>query len=533
MASKSTAQWASTSPYVTLTITESASDATSVTLAYKLTYTASSAANTINSKDWSITIADEVVASGSYDIDGRTGTSTIKSGTKKVYKGTSEQRIICGASFAFNMSWSGVSTTTRICSLSYTIPKMTSYKVTYNANGGSLGSVPSSQTKWHSTTLTLTSYTPTRTGYTFAGWGTSSTDTSVDYAAGATYSSNKSITLYAIWKANTYKVTYNANGGSLGSVPSSQTKTYGVTLKLSTAKPTRTNYTFIGWGTSTTDTTVDYAAGATYSTNKDITLYAIWEWNYTRPRITNLSVRRCISTSNTESNDDGTYAYVQFGWACDRPISSITITVVDSSGDETSTSVTASGTSGNVSKVVGGSLYPEKAYRIDVCVKDATANSYASANLYTKKFVIDCLAGGNGVAFGKAAERSGYAEFGFGAVFNGTVRGNAFGLSTLPSIPSGEDLNSYLTPGVYGIASHAIAGSLANNPAGAMAGRLIVCAATGGEISVAAWSYIQQWYIPMTFTVTGTNAIYVRTITREPNKAPNYYSWLKFTGTSV
>ena len=74
----------------------------------------------------------------------------------------------------------------------------TSYKVSYNANGGS--GAPSAQTKWHGTALTLSSVKPTRAGYTFQGWGTASNDTTVDYAAGASYTANKAITLYAIWK---------------------------------------------------------------------------------------------------------------------------------------------------------------------------------------------------------------------------------------------------------------------------------------------------------------------------------------------
>lgn len=164
-----------------------------------------------------------------------------------------------------------------------TIPK---YTVKYNANGGS--GAPSSQTKYKDVTLTLSSTKPTRTGYTFQGWGTTSSDTSVNYAAGASYTSNASITLYAIWKAKTYTVSYNANGGT--GAPSSQTKTYGVTLKLSTTKPTRaklveedtiTTYTFKGWSTSNTATTATYKAGSSYTTNASAKLYAVWAKNET------------------------------------------------------------------------------------------------------------------------------------------------------------------------------------------------------------------------------------------------------------
>lgn len=165
-------------------------------------------------------------------------------------------------------------------STSYTIPALASYTVKYNANGGS--GAPSSQTKYYGKSLTLSKTKPTRTGYTFKGWATSASG-SVAYASGASYTANASVTLYAIWQANTYSIKYNANGGS--GAPSSQTKTYGVTLTLSSTKPTRasvnddgvtTTYTFKGWATSSTATTASYTAGAKYTANASVTLYAVW-----------------------------------------------------------------------------------------------------------------------------------------------------------------------------------------------------------------------------------------------------------------
>ncbi len=170
---------------------------------------------------------------------------------------------------------------TKTVSFNVSVPAWTSYTVKYNANGGT--GAPSSQTKWKDQTLTLSSTKPTRTGYTFQGWGTSASDTSIDYKAGASYTANKSITLYAIWKAITYTVKYNANGGT--GAPSNQTKTHGITLTLSSTKPTRTSiedngslieYTFKGWAESSTSTSVAYKSGASYTANKAVTLYAVW-----------------------------------------------------------------------------------------------------------------------------------------------------------------------------------------------------------------------------------------------------------------
>ncbi len=79
-----------------------------------------------------------------------------------------------------------------------TIPKLASYTVSYNANGGS--NAPSSQTKWRGQALTLSSQTPKRANYTFLGWATSSSATSATYKAGASYTNDASVTLYAVWK---------------------------------------------------------------------------------------------------------------------------------------------------------------------------------------------------------------------------------------------------------------------------------------------------------------------------------------------
>lgn len=73
----------------------------------------------------------------------------------------------------------------------------------------------------------------------------------------------------------TYKVSYNANGGT--NAPSSQTKTHGTALTLSSTVPTRTGYTFLGWSTSKTATTATYQPGDSITVDSDITLYAVWQ----------------------------------------------------------------------------------------------------------------------------------------------------------------------------------------------------------------------------------------------------------------
>ena len=86
-----------------------------------------------------------------------------------------------------------------ITNIYYVVDEATQYTITYNANGGS--GAPSAQTKSAGTNLTISNIKPTRTGYTFLGWSTSSTATSATYKAGDTYNSNASATLYAVWKS--------------------------------------------------------------------------------------------------------------------------------------------------------------------------------------------------------------------------------------------------------------------------------------------------------------------------------------------
>jgi len=146
--------------------------------------------------------------------------------------------------------------------------------VTFDANGGT-GSI-TSQVFTSGVAQNLTSNTTiTRTGYTFSGWSTTLTG-SVDYADGALCTlTDEAITLYAVWTAEHYDITFNANGGT-GTITAQEFET-GIpeTLTLNTTI-TRTGYMFSGWSTTTTGA-VEYANGASYTIGSDdVTLYAVW-----------------------------------------------------------------------------------------------------------------------------------------------------------------------------------------------------------------------------------------------------------------
>ena len=360
----------------------------------------------------SVTSASDVVVSNksiSHKNDDGTGWST--DNQTKLYSYTSDigyDRFHTNRTIKFYASFSGIAMLngTMYANNSVTIVKKASYKVTYNANGGS--NAPSSQTKWYGEELKLSSTKPTRTGYIFKGWATSSTATSAKYPVGGsyTYTANESVTLYAVWEAITYTIKFNANGGS--NAPSSQTKIYGKTLVLTTNKPTRTNYNFEGWGLSSNTSTVTYNAGGNYTKNASDTLYAVWTLAYTKPRITNFSVRRV--NQNGQNDDQGTICKVIFNWATDKAVQKITVSYRQATANANWSDIelTASGKSGSVSQNLSPAFSIDNSYEIKVTVADDAGSSYATRTLPSAKFLIDFRAGGDGIAIGKAAENAGF-----------------------------------------------------------------------------------------------------------------------------
>ena len=112
---------------------------------------------------------------------------------------------------------------------------------------------------------------PTREGYTFLGWSRSYSSSSY-VTKDTVYTTADDTTLYAIWSANTYKLTFDARGGNLDSTGKTVTfdSSYGF-LPI----PTKENYTFDGWYLDESFETLI----SSYSTVKiadDHKLYAMW-----------------------------------------------------------------------------------------------------------------------------------------------------------------------------------------------------------------------------------------------------------------
>jgi len=152
------------------------------------------------------------------------------------------------------------------------------YTVTFNANGATSGAAPASQTVYSGISVTVPGQgTLAYSGKTFGGWNTQGNGGGTNYAVGATYTVTGNTTLYAKWQsAVQYTVTYSANGAS-GTAPAKQTVDPGTEITLPGAG-TMSNMgkTFEGWNSNVDGIGTDYAEGASYTVNGNVTLYAKW-----------------------------------------------------------------------------------------------------------------------------------------------------------------------------------------------------------------------------------------------------------------
>ena len=182
-----------------------------------------------------------------------------------------------------------------------------SYTVTFDANGGTGGDV---YTYYYGDNLGSLP-TPTRTGYEFLGWYTAKSGGSQVGYYTTVYGN---AIYYAQWRILSYTVTFNANGGTVGT--SSVTRNYGVSIG-SLPTPSRTGHTFLGWYTSASGGSRVYESDAVTSSR---TLYAHWQANtYTVTFNVNGGDSSC-SYSRTYGSSVGTLptasrgGYVFKGW---------------------------------------------------------------------------------------------------------------------------------------------------------------------------------------------------------------------------
>lgn len=117
-------------------------------------------------------------------------------------------------------------------------------------------------------------------GFSFTRWdfvsgGTGTASSSNPY----TFTVSQNVTLIPVFtalSAGQYTITYVGNGHTAGSIPTGGTFSTSQTLSNS-GTMLRDGFKFTGWNTNSNGSGTSYAAGATYSTTTNLTLYAQWQ----------------------------------------------------------------------------------------------------------------------------------------------------------------------------------------------------------------------------------------------------------------
>jgi uncharacterized repeat protein (TIGR02543 family) len=184
--------------------------------------------------------------------------------TGYVFNGWSDGTSTVGAGVTYFVGSSSVTLTAQWVAKVYT--------VIYDWNGGSGSATNNDSYTVGTTGLTLPLVgNHTKDGYNFSGWSTTPTGSILSGA----YIPTDNATLYAIWTVGSYIVTFNANGGSIGT--SSASVTNGSSVSLPT--PTRTSFVFKGWYSQSIDGDLIGLANASFTPTTSRTIYAQWIQN--------------------------------------------------------------------------------------------------------------------------------------------------------------------------------------------------------------------------------------------------------------
>lgn len=216
-----------------------------------------------------------------------------------------------------------------------------------------------------------------------------------------------------------HKVTYNANGGT--GAPAAQTKWYGEALTLSSAKPTRPNYVFQGWATSSGGAVV-YQPGGRYGSDANLTLYAVWKLATKPPTIPAFTAQRVDADGNPA--ESGTSVKLEAAWRCDtsgdgaNTVQSVKFAVQDANGSWRETSAEASGATGTAT-VTLSDLSADSSWRFRVAVKDKYGTVTSFTTVGPQRFLLDFSADGRGIGIGVGAPAEGVAINGSPVTVNG------------------------------------------------------------------------------------------------------------------
>ncbi|WP_244294766.1 InlB B-repeat-containing protein [Lysinibacillus fusiformis] len=168
--------------------------------------------------------------------------------------------------------------------------KAQTYTVNFNTDGGS---AVSDQSVAYGGKASAPTPAPTKAGYTFEGWYKDASHTQVyDF----TNVISENTTIYAKWKAQTYTVNFNTDGGS---TVSHQSVAHGGKANKPTSVPTKADYTFGGWYSSNTlEKLFDFESSFI---TRNMTIYAKWISNVSPPTSNNSSSTSGSSTPTTNT----------------------------------------------------------------------------------------------------------------------------------------------------------------------------------------------------------------------------------------
>ena len=208
------------------------------------------------------------------------------------------------------------------------------YTITFNSNTGTGHLDNINNVTYNQNTLTLPTNTFTKYGYTFKGWSLSNNGGAV-YSDNATLnnseiinllqnSDSNTVTLYAIFEANSYTINFNGNANDVTGETSSMRVSYDeLNNKLNKNKFVRNGYSFLGWAVKVNNVdrflyeNEDLITNDLYQYVVDgqVTLYALWQLNTYTVSYYDDSTLVFKDTYTVEDDDKSLYAgYQKYGY---------------------------------------------------------------------------------------------------------------------------------------------------------------------------------------------------------------------------
>jgi len=310
-----------------------------------------------------------------------------------------------------------------------------------------------------------------------------------------------------------YKVTTSFTGAQ-GSTLKSRSVKINATGQTLTASPATSSVL-----TSTTRTVIVKVVDSRDRPSAEVTVTGPVIYDYGNPTISEATAYRCDSGGTAD--DAGTYLYVK----CTGDVSpcgghnskTVQYRYRTTGGGWTNWAALTSGTA----QTVNAGLSAASSYEVQLRVTDTLGGSRSvTVTIPTAAVTMNLRAGGSGVAFGGYAQRDETVDF-----TTWDVVGKVKGLAYAVPIPSGADLDGYITPGEYAVVNTDTAAGVTHLPV-SQAGRLTVFTSTGRSeyAASATWKYVTQEFC----TIDGV--VYRRTGDSGSGTAVVWSDWMLICG---